>query len=521
MNYLSGLLCLSLMLIITSVVRTSTTASTRQSPTPQFRAFWVDAFNPGFKTPEQIEALIADAKQANVNALLLQVRRRGDSYYLNSLEPPAQDAGYNPQFDALQYAIERAHANGIEVHAFVATLAIWQTTFGTPANPNHVYNQHGPNKTGRDFWLTRDPTGAIAPAAGGRIYLDPGHPDATDYTVNVLVHLIKHYDLDGLHLDIIRYPEGGNWGYNPVNIERFQRRYARADTPPPTDPDFQQWRREQVTNLVRKFYLHAIAIKPHLKVSMAAIAFGAAPLTESDWRASAAYAQVYQDWRAWLQEGIIDMAIVMNYDREHNTTQRTWFNDWIEWDKNHRYNRHVVIGIGAFLNSIEGTLAQARRALLTPSRQGAWADGIAFYSYATTNAAAPPSNTLRPNAEFYRALSQPTSYDPVQPAIFADPAPIPSMPWKTHPTQGHLMGIVKCADGQPLDGALIEIMSAADSATNVSRLIYSDGSGFFGAVELKPGSYLIQVRRNGAVATSATASVAAGQVTLINLRVEQ
>lgn len=83
------------------------------------------------------------------------------------------------------------------------------------------------------------------------------------------------------------------------------------------------------------------------------------------------------------------------------------------------------------------------------------------------------------------------------------------------------MGIVKFADGQPIDGALIDIKSAADSATNISRSIRSDGSGFFGAVAFEPGSYLIQVRRDGAVTTSATASVAAGQVTLINLRVEQ
>ncbi|MCS6804668.1 MAG: family 10 glycosylhydrolase [Blastocatellia bacterium] len=517
MNYLAGLLCLSMTLIVACCVETSMMASLRQAPTGQFRAFWVDAFNPGFKTPEQIDALITHAKQANVNALLLQVRRRGDSYYLNSLEPPAQDASYNPQFDALQYAIERARANGIEVHAFVATLAIWQTTFGVPAHPNHVYNQHGPTKTGRDFWLTHDQTGALAPAGGGRIYLDPGHPDAVDYTVNVLVHLIKHYELDGLHLDIIRYPEGGNWGYNPVNIERFQRRYGRAAVPSPADPDFQQWRRDQVTNLVRKIYLHVIAIKPHLKLSMAAIAFGAAPVTESDWRASAAYAEVYQDWRAWLEEGIIDMAIVMNYDREHNTTQRTWFNDWIEWDKNHRYNRHVVIGIGAFLNSIEGSLAQARRALLMPSRQGAWADGIAFYSYATTNAAAPPSNIIRPNTEFYRALSQPTSYDPVQPPIFADPAPTPPMTWKTHPTQGHVMGTVKSADGQPVDGALIEIASASNSSI---KWVQSDGSGFFGAVGLEPDSYRIRVRRNGVATASVTALIAAGQVTIANLRIE-
>lgn len=495
-----------------SVVTRST-----QPSRPQFRAFWVDAFHSGFKSAIEVDRLIADAQTANVNALLIQIRRRGDAYYLNSLEPPAEDAQYDPRFDALQATIERAHARGIEVHAFVATLAIWQTALGpAPLNPNHVFNQHGPNQVGRDFWLCQSDTGSFV-APGGRIYLDPGHPDAVDYTVRVLTHLIRNYDLDGLHLDVIRYPEGGQWGYNPVSLARFQQRYNRTDIPTPDDVQFMQWRREQVTHVVRRIYLTLLSIKPRVKLSVAAIAFGAGPVTESDWLDSAAYAQVYQDWRGWLEEGIIDLAIPMNYDREHVTTQRAWFNDWIEWDKNHRFNRHVAVGVGIFLNSIEGSLQQIRRALYEPSRQGQWADGVALFSYATTNAAAPPANVARPNSEFYRALAHPSAYDPNPVPVFAEPIPTPEMPWKTHPTTGHVMGVLRWADGQPADGVLVEISREIGPALVRLRQIRSDGSGFFGAVDLEPGFYHLKAIPEGGGSATASIQIRAGEVASVEM----
>lgn len=68
----------------------------------EFRGFWVDAYNPGLKTPQQISQLVADAKRANANAILAQVRRRGDAYYLSSIEPRTADVTLTPNFDPLQ-----------------------------------------------------------------------------------------------------------------------------------------------------------------------------------------------------------------------------------------------------------------------------------------------------------------------------------------------------------------------------------------------------------------------------------
>ena len=104
-------------------------------------------------------------------------------------------------------------------------------------------------------------------------YLDPGHPAAADYIVSMYTSVVANYDVDGINFDRVRYPDftlGTNvpsWGYNPVAVARFQQATGRSDVPAATDPQWMQWRREQVTGIVRRVYLESYALKPHVRVS--------------------------------------------------------------------------------------------------------------------------------------------------------------------------------------------------------------------------------------------------------------
>ncbi|HET6318722.1 MAG TPA: hypothetical protein VFG86_19890, partial [Chloroflexota bacterium] len=103
----SGVLLLAALFAITTWIAPATAES---FDAPELRAVWVDAFHDGFKTPEQVDDLVAWARSANLNALFVQVRRRGDAYFSKSIEPRAEDPDLAPGFDALQYLIDRAHA---------------------------------------------------------------------------------------------------------------------------------------------------------------------------------------------------------------------------------------------------------------------------------------------------------------------------------------------------------------------------------------------------------------------------
>ena len=76
-------------------------------PVAEYRAFWVDAFHPGIKTPQQVDALVLNAQRAHANALIVQVRRRGDAYFNRSIEPRTSDPEVAPlPYDPLGYLIE-------------------------------------------------------------------------------------------------------------------------------------------------------------------------------------------------------------------------------------------------------------------------------------------------------------------------------------------------------------------------------------------------------------------------------
>ncbi len=490
----------------------------------EYRGFWVDTFNTALNNHFDVAAAVQNARSAGANQVYAQVRRRGDSWYLDSAEPRPDFVEIAPGFDPLQDLIQEAHANGIEVHAFVIAGAVWNknpafpasATLGPPLDPNHVFNRHGGFDAARgtiaagpENWLTRtllpDAAGSIGFQGhrfGNDFWLDFGHPDAAAYTVDVLMRLVRGYNIDGLHLDRIRYPEltasgqtaasGANIGYNPVSVARFQKHYGVAAIPAPGDALWAQWRRDQVTNVVRRIYLNAVALRPDLKISAALIAFGGGPTAETDWRNAEAYWRVYQDWRAWTEEGILDVAIPMDYKRDHVAAEKTMFDQWSEWTKNHQYNRAAMVGLGVYLNLIDGSIAQTRRALAA-SAAGQRAVGVNFYSMANPSA----SGTF---ADFVAGLTG---------SVFAERALTPALPWKATPRNGHLMGL---AHGLDTVAVAIE-----NTATGSVRTAVTDGGGFYGAVDLAPGEYTVRATAGGAE-YEGRATVAAGRVAVADLR---
>jgi hypothetical protein len=331
--------------------------------------------------------------------------------------------------------------------------------------------------------------------------VDPGHPAAADYTVGVLRHLVERYDIDGLHLDRIRYPEmpiarvgtgpiGFATGYNDVSVRRFNAAYGRpaGSLPDPWDPSWSQWRRDQIDALVRRIYLESVAIKPHVKISASTITFFRGPGALGGFSRTEAYSRVYQDWDGWMRQGILDLNVPMVYKAENQTETSLQFDDWSEFTKTHQYQRQSAIGIGAFVNLFEGTLAQMHRSRMQAAT-GERAAGQALYSYATTNV---ETNGI-PNRDhllFFPALVSDSEYTAVPPYAF--PAAIPQMPWKTDPRLGYLLARVVDDSGAPADGALVKIINVGSSGAAAIQQ-FADGNGYAGAADLAPGAYRIAI----------------------------
>jgi uncharacterized lipoprotein YddW (UPF0748 family) len=97
----------------------------------ELRALWVSRFDwteegtrPADRT--RLDIIVEQAVKAGFNALLFQVRAMADAYYASTLEPWAarvsgRGLGRPPEpfWDPLAYLIEKAHAAGLQVHAWL------------------------------------------------------------------------------------------------------------------------------------------------------------------------------------------------------------------------------------------------------------------------------------------------------------------------------------------------------------------------------------------------------------------
>ena len=470
----------------------------------EWRAFWVDAFGAGFKSATQVTTLINDVRAANANAIVPEIRKRGDAYYNGSIyEPRATDIS-GASFDPLADTIAKAHDTSggkqrVEVHAWIVSYKIWgsQTTVPAASNPPHPYNAH-------PDWLTQDVNGAIWD--GTSYSFDPGHPDVQRYTFDVCMDIISRYDVDGLNFDYIRYT-GNTWGYHPVTVARFNARYGRTGQPSPTDALWRQFRRDQVTALVRKVYLHTMAIKPWVKISADTITWGNSGVAnDTQWfNSSAAWNDVLQDWRGWMQEGILDLSIPMNYYRHHNTTpptdHATAYTNWMNFAKDHQFNRHTAIGPGTYLNYTSNAIIQMR-ATRAPSPLGNYARGVCAYVYKQPDAQGTSFATFK---NFL--TTSPNAHDPSSQPLFGDKVSIPDMPWKSAPTRGHLMGTVYGSNTtNAVDGAVVIISGP------VTRSQTNDATGFYGFVDLPAGNYSVTAAFPGYTNGTTNVTITIGNV---------
>ncbi|MDQ3749724.1 MAG: hypothetical protein M3367_12070, partial [Acidobacteriota bacterium] len=162
--------CRAILFLLMLIAMTCFSIPLRAQTRTEYRAFWVDTFNTTLNNHDDVLTIVNNAKAAKANALFVQVRRRGDAWYLNSLEPPPDFTPIAAGFDPLADLITEAHINGIEVHAFVIMGAVWNknptfapsATLGPPTNPNHVFNLYGGYNSatqqivpGPNNWLTR------------------------------------------------------------------------------------------------------------------------------------------------------------------------------------------------------------------------------------------------------------------------------------------------------------------------------------------------------------------------------
>ncbi len=433
---------------------------------PQFRALWVDVFHSGLQSAGQVDEMIGYAVAGRYNAILVEMLAYHDNpvgshgaYWQSDIA--ARSSYVTTSFDPLGYIVQRAHANGIEVHPWVVA---YRASGAWPPAGNAILTAH-------PEWLMVPRAGiGTVTAVNGTYTLDPGSPEVQDYLVSLVREVATKYAVDGFHWDYIRYtqtdagyPSDNN--YANSGLARFRRLTGRTDVPAADDVAWNAFRRQSISELMRRVRAELPTIanpRQPLRHTASLIPWGDAP---SDFSASSAYA-LFQDWELWMRMGWLDAGCPMLYYREHCTEQAAWYRNWVNAALNWRYGRHMYLGQGNYMNGMANSITEMTYAY------GQGAEGSVNYAYYSTRA----TETLCDGAD--PTINDFSWYPYVAANLFTAVAPTPVMPWRYPSTavEGTLFGqVIDAMTGTPLDDVTVQVGA---------QTIKTDGNGYYTATLL-------------------------------------
>ncbi len=361
---------------------------------PEARALWVTRWD--YSDSEDVQEIVNRAANANFNIIFFQVRGQADAYYHSNYEPWAQrltgTLGQNPGWDPLATAVELAHAAGLELHAWVNVYPAWLGESPPPSTtPEHMYNSF--NELYDDNWVHWNDQGQPMQLSTSYLWASPGHEAVAEHIVQVCEDIVANYDVDGLHLDRVRYyrPE---YSHDPVSKARFAD--EKAINPELT---WEEWQRSQVTSLVSSLY-EAISFKPDLMLTAAAW-----PINQDQWGWITwdGYSGYYQDSHGWMEAGVIDAISPMLYTitiKDYPDRFDVLVRDFVS----NANGRHVWPGITADYDSFDEIWSRIEIA----RQAGAAGQAIFSYSY----------------------INQRDYWDEFRDGPYAIPAEVPPVSWK-------------------------------------------------------------------------------------------
>ena len=251
------------------------------------------------KQQKQLTDMLDQLKAVGINTVLLQTRVRATTIYPSDIEPwdgcLSGKPGKSPGYDALQFAIDECHRRGMELHAWVVTIPVGK------------WNTYGCQQLRRRY-------GALIRKIGDEGYMNPESPTTASYIADICEEITKKYDVDGIHLDYIRYPE--TW------------RGAKREA--------------YITNIVRTINRRVKFYKPWVKLSCSPIGKydDLSRYRSNGWNARS---RVAQDAQGWLRDGLMDQLYPMMYFAGNN-----FYPFAIDW-KEQSFGRHVISGLGVYM----------------------------------------------------------------------------------------------------------------------------------------------------------------------------
>ncbi|WP_426078412.1 glycoside hydrolase family 10 protein [Janthinobacterium sp. PSPC3-1] len=295
-------------------------------------------------------AILDRARSLNLNAIVLQVRPSADAIYPSQLEPWSefltgkQGQPPLPMYDPLAFWVAQAHARGLELHAWF--------------NPYRARHATAKSPLARDSFASTNP--ASVKQYGRYLWMDPGDAAASKHTTDVVLDVVRRYDIDGVHIDDYFYPypidaPGAGAGAETAALDAGSGA-AKRELPFPDEPSWQQyllgggqldraaWRRQNVNQLIEGLYTGIHREKSWVRFGISPFGIGRPNLRPPGIVGFSQYDKLYADAELWLAKGWLDYLSPQLYWPVAQAPQA--FGVLLDyWLAQNPYGRHVWPGL--------------------------------------------------------------------------------------------------------------------------------------------------------------------------------
>ncbi len=349
----------------------------RAESNSEFRGIWVitweifrhqGAYLKGEELKKRIDTIMDNVKKGGLNAVIWQVRQGSTVYFPSQIEAWGKWTQYRePGFDPLAYAVKAAKLRNLEFHA-------WLNTFEAGDSSAVGMAKKHPE------WVCRDSNGALPKR---NFALSPGLPQVRAHIQSVVMELVNRYEVDGIHLDYIRWSEfpmgESDFPTNALPQFQFDTTHSSKNGIPTGFANWNEWRRAMVTTFVSELKQKLSAVPRPITLSVAAIG-------KYNWGGWNGYHLVHQDAALWFNQGFIDHLMPMNYsartpEKLQADLEGNCPSCWKQYlQEGLAAGRKFSVGIGSYMLNTQD-MWQNHQPLLEVVRRNEWVSGLQFFSY--------------------------------------------------------------------------------------------------------------------------------------------
>ena len=318
----------------------------QSAPKREMRGAWIATFAnidwPSTNTTSAVEQStfiqrVTEHKATGMNAIFAQVRSQCDAIYPSPFEPwsavisGTQGVAPSPYYDPLQFMINETKQRGMEFHAWFnpyRALATFTTTSYNALAATHVAKLN-------PSWIMTVTTNSNSVK---QLLLNPGAPEVWEHIIGSVMHVVRNYDVDGIHFDDYFYTNPATTTYNDDSVYAIHNRgiVNRGD-----------WRRSNVDTLIKRLNDSIKSVKPWIKFGISPSGIWMSAPTDPNGSATSTGAlqhkkDLFSNSRLWLQQGWVDYLAPQVY--WYIGQPGSDYNNLAPWWSSNNFTRHIYMG---------------------------------------------------------------------------------------------------------------------------------------------------------------------------------